>query len=254
MKDINEFLKDFGQQLKKRRKAMGLSQVNAAHQMKIDYRHYQNIEGGKINLRLDTFLKLIEFYQMGNKERPFDVEVCVNMLSGLNTTEEAPEFTKDLGVEGEAPTPEGWNALYHDFVESGQAGFLSINGHTGLIEQVNDKLVFTLGFRTPGNLINRNFSHFFARESAEQLQNFLGNHSTSSFSKPFVVTLKAQPPAHPIPMMALMRIKRDLSNGEEHLHLIALDRRVLDGESKRVRSLLVGHQQTLGASPQLHAI
>lgn len=253
MRDINEFLKDFGQQLKKRRKAMGLSQVNAAHQMKIDYRHYQNIEGGKINLRLDTFLKLIDFYQMGNKERPFDVETCVNLLTGLNN-EETPEFTKELGVEGDAPTPEGWNALYHDFVESGQAGFLSVNCRTGLIEQVNDKLVFTLGFRTPGNLINRNFSHIFSKESAEYLQNFLVDRSSMKFSKPFVATLKAQPPAHPIPMMALLRIKRDLANGEEHLHLIALDRRVLDGESKRVRSLLVGHQPNLGQNTQLHAI
>ncbi len=176
------------------------------------------------------------------------------MLSGIETTEDAPEFAKDLGVEGEAPTPEGWNALYHDFVESGQAGFLSINCRTGLIEQANDKLVFTLGFRSPGNLINRGFSQIFLKESAEHLQNFLVDRNSSKFSKPFVATLKAQPPAHPIPMMALLRIKRDLSNGEEHLHLIALDRRVLDGESKRVRSLLVGHQPNLGSSPQLHAI
>lgn len=245
MKEIGEFLKDFGQQLKKRRKSMGLSQVNAAHQMKIDYRHYQNIEGGKINLRLDTFLKLIDFYQLNAKDRPFNVDVCVNMLSDINSVQETPQFTKDLGVEGEAPSPEGWNVLFHDFVESGQAGFLSVNCRTGLIEQVNDKLVFTLGFRAPGHLINRNFSHIFSKESGEFLQNFLVDRSAAKFSKPFVATLKAQPPAHPIPMMALMRIKRDLSNGEEHLHLIALDRRVLDGESKRVRSLLTSQPTQL---------
>ena len=253
MQEINEFLKDFGHQLKKRRKAMGLSQVNAAHQMKIDYRHYQNIEGGKINLRLDTFLKLVEFYQIGGKDRPFNVYACVNMLSGLNP-EEAPEFTKELGVEGEAPTPEGWNALYHDFVESGQAGFLSVNCRTGMIEQINDKLVFTLGFRSPGNLINRNFSQIFSKDSSEHLQNFLVDRANSKFSKPFVATLKAQPPAHPIPMMALLRMKKDLANGEEHLHVMVLDRRVLDGESKKVRSLLVGQQPTLGHSTQLQAM
>lgn len=254
MRDINEFLKDFGTQLKKRRKAMGLSQVNAAHQMKIDYRHYQNIEGGKINLRLDTFLKLVDFYRMSSKERPFDVETCVNLLSGLDNNTEPTKTTKDFDVEGDAPTPEAWTALYHDFVESGQAGFLSINCRTGFIEQINDKLVFSLGFRSPGNLINKSFGQIFSKESSEHLQNFLADRSAMKFSKPFVATLKAQPPAHPIPMMALLRVKRDLSNGEEHLHLIALDRRVLDGESKRVRSLLAGQQNQNMVSPQLHAI
>ena len=56
---MDNFLKEFGQTLKTTRKQMGLSQVTAAQNMKIDYRHYQNIEGGKINLRLDTLMKLV---------------------------------------------------------------------------------------------------------------------------------------------------------------------------------------------------
>ena len=66
--DTQKFLVDFGKLLKKARKGMGLSQVNAAADMKIDYRHYQNIEGGKINLRLDTMMKLIKFY-LGQGQR-----------------------------------------------------------------------------------------------------------------------------------------------------------------------------------------
>ncbi|HAG90315.1 MAG TPA: hypothetical protein DCL41_00495 [Bdellovibrionales bacterium] len=229
---------------------MGLSQVNAAHQMKIDYRHYQNIEGGKINLRLDTFLKLIDFYQMSSKDRPFDVNACMNLLTDLDKVE-APNLPKEYNMESEAPSPEGWSALYHDFVESGQAGFISVNCKTGLIEQINDKLVWTLGFRSPGSLINKGLGQIFTQESAEEMQQHLGDRSPH-ISKPFVVSLKAQPPAHPIPMMAITRTKKDFSNGEEHLHLMVLDRRVLDGETKKVRSLLAGQNPL--SSHQLHAI
>ncbi len=54
----------FSDQIRAARKAKALSQVEAAEKLKIDYRHYQNIEGAKINLRFDTFLKLIDFYEI----------------------------------------------------------------------------------------------------------------------------------------------------------------------------------------------
>lgn len=253
MRDLNEFLKDFGLQLKKRRKAMGLSQVNAAHQMKIDYRHYQNIEGGKINLRLDTFLKLIDFYQLSDKDRPFDVDVCVNLLSGLNSKEEA-HLAPGLDLEGEAPSPDAWSSMYHNFVEGGQAGFISIDCRTGLIQQVNDKLISVLGYRSSANLINRNFNNIFVKESADRLQEFLAERSPGKVSKPFMATLKTQPPAYPVSMMALLRSKKDLATGEEHLHVIVLDRRVMDSESKRVRDLLVGPQPHFNLGHQFHAV
>lgn len=41
---------------------MGKTQVKAASEIEIDYRHYQNIEGGKVNIRLDTFLNLARYY------------------------------------------------------------------------------------------------------------------------------------------------------------------------------------------------
>lgn len=62
--DTETFLKRFGQEIKVERKKMGLSQISAAKGMHLDYRHYQNIEGGKINLRVDTLLKLIQFYKL----------------------------------------------------------------------------------------------------------------------------------------------------------------------------------------------
>lgn len=81
------FLAELGQKIKTSRKRMGLSQVDASHQMHIDYRHYQNIEGGKINLRLDTLLKLFHFYNLSEEGEGADFETfrkLVGMKSPMN--------------------------------------------------------------------------------------------------------------------------------------------------------------------------
>ncbi len=59
---LDTFTKTFGRKIKAARRATGLSQVKAANELRVDYRHFQNIEGGKINMRLDMFLKLSEFF------------------------------------------------------------------------------------------------------------------------------------------------------------------------------------------------
>ena len=82
MTEAEEFLKEFGKSLKAARKSMGLSQVAAAQSMHIDYRHYQNVEGGKINLRLDTLIKLVRFYGLDKAHRPFSLESALDLLSG----------------------------------------------------------------------------------------------------------------------------------------------------------------------------
>jgi len=86
---MNQFLKSFGQTLKVTRKKMGLSQVAAAQTMHIDYRHYQNIEGGKINLRLDTLMKLVKFYHLDPEEGPFTVNSCLNLVA----SKQEPNFS-----------------------------------------------------------------------------------------------------------------------------------------------------------------
>jgi len=78
--DLKTTLKEFGLRLKKARKEKGLSQVRAAEEMKIDYRHYQNIEGGKINLRMDTFCKLIQFYSISAQSNE-GVDQVISLLS-----------------------------------------------------------------------------------------------------------------------------------------------------------------------------
>src|SRR3954470_19213634 len=103
--EMESFLKEFGKQLKTTRKQMGLSQVTAAQNMRIDYRHYQNIEGGKINLRLDTLIKLVKFYNLDKVSRPFNLEACMDLLSGYQETSSPPE--------------DNWAMLYHHFVEGG---------------------------------------------------------------------------------------------------------------------------------------
>lgn len=114
--DSKAFLVEFGKLLKKQRKAMSLSQVNAAEQMKIDYRHYQNIEGGKINLRLDTFMKLIEFYKI----RSGDSMNVTDLLGFIESPQE--ESNSD------------WDLLYQFYVRNNKAGFALLNADYQLVQ------------------------------------------------------------------------------------------------------------------------
>lgn len=42
----------------KTRKSMGLTQKETAHKVGIDYRHFQDIEKGKVDIRVSTLLEL----------------------------------------------------------------------------------------------------------------------------------------------------------------------------------------------------
>lgn len=59
-----QFLKILGARCREVRKSRGLSQKVAAQRAGIDYRHYQNVEGGKVNMRIDTMLNLMGFYNL----------------------------------------------------------------------------------------------------------------------------------------------------------------------------------------------
>lgn len=61
---IQNFLKNFGNTLKSKRKMMKINQATAAENLAINYRHYQDIEGGKINLKTNTLLKLTNYYNI----------------------------------------------------------------------------------------------------------------------------------------------------------------------------------------------
>ncbi|NJL25389.1 MAG: helix-turn-helix domain-containing protein [Calothrix sp. SM1_5_4] len=193
MVEMEQFLKEFGKTLKTTRKQMGLSQVTAAQNMRIDYRHYQNIEGGKINLRLDTLIKLVKFYNLDKVSRPFNLDACLDMLSGY----------KDANAH------DNWEALYHHFVEGGHAGFVAVNCRSRTIEGVNEKLFKTLGYRSAQDLQGRPIHNLLVHESAIQFDELIKHHVAEQVSKPFIVTFRTQPPAFPIPMMAVVKARQD---------------------------------------------
>jgi transcriptional regulator with XRE-family HTH domain len=235
--EMEQFLKEFGKALKTTRKQMGLSQVTAAQNMRIDYRHYQNIEGGKINLRLDTLIKLVKFYNLDKVSRPFNLDACLDLLSGY----------KDANAH------DNWQALFHHFVEGGVAGFVKVNVQTKQIEQINEKLFRTLGYRQAQDLQNKPVQQLMVQESATQFDELIKHHVSEQVSKPFIVTFRTQPPAYPIPMMAVCKAMKDPS-GEEKLFCIFFDRKTLEEEGHRLNDILNGYQQFMELYPQLKAV
>jgi transcriptional regulator with XRE-family HTH domain len=238
MLEMENFLKEFGKQLKTTRKQMGLSQVTAAQNMRIDYRHYQNIEGGKINLRLDTLIKLVKFYNLDKVSRPFNLEACMDLLSGY----------KDTNAQ------DNWGLLFHHFVEGGHAGFITVNVKNKTVDHINPKLFQALGYRGAQDLLGKPLQNLLVQESATQLDEVIKHHVSDYVSKPFIVTFRTQPPAFPIPMMAVVKSKKEPTTGEETLHCIFFDRKTLEEEGHRLKEILNGYQQFMELYPQLKAV
>src|ERR1700722_15023501 len=238
--EMESFLKEFGRQLKTTRKQMGLSQVTAAQNMRIDYRHYQNIEGGKINLRLDTLIKLVKFYNLDKVSRPFNLEACLDLLSG---------YKDDTSVHHD-----NWNLLYHHFVEGGHAGFVTVNCASKAVEQINPKLFQALGYRSAQELTGKPVQNLLVHESAMLFDDLIQHHVPEHISKPFIVTFRTQPPAYPIPMMAVVKAKADPASNVDVLHCIFFDRKTLEEEGHRLKEILNGFQQFMELYPQLKAV
>lgn len=238
--EMESFLKEFGKQLKTTRKQMGLSQVTAAQNMRIDYRHYQNIEGGKINLRLDTLIKLVKFYSLDKVSRPFNLEACMEMLAGYKDTTSTSE--------------DNWGMLFHHFVDSGHAGYLRVNCRTKVIEHINPKLYQALGYRAAQDLVGKPIQNLLVQESATQFEEMINHHVPNYVSKPFIVTFRTQPPAFPIPMMAVVKAKAEGVTGEDILHCIFFDRKTLEEEGHRLKEILNGYQQFMELYPQLKVV
>lgn len=241
MMEMESFLKEFGKQLKTTRKQMGLSQVTAAQNMRIDYRHYQNIEGGKINLRLDTLIKLVKFYNLDRVSRPFNLEACMDMLSGYKET-------------ATGSSEDNWGLLFHHFVEGGHAGYIRVNCRSKTIEHINAKLFQALGYRSAQDLVTKPMSNLLVQESATQFDEMINHHVPGYVSKPFIVTFRTQPPAFPIPMMAVVKAKPEGPNGEDILHCIFFDRKTLEDEGHRLKEILNGYQQFMELYPQLKVV
>jgi transcriptional regulator with XRE-family HTH domain len=85
---------DFSRIIKKRRALLGISQVDMASMLDISYRHYQDIETGKINLRLDTIVKISD---------KLDIHLCIqnNRIHEGIKSGDIPDFheTGDIASE-----------------------------------------------------------------------------------------------------------------------------------------------------------
>ena len=63
-KAFREYLKLIGSNLKKERIAQGLTQEKLAEMNNIDYKYYQRIEAGDVNITMKTLCKLSENLQI----------------------------------------------------------------------------------------------------------------------------------------------------------------------------------------------
>ena len=239
MQEMDGFLKEFGQTLKTTRKQMGLSQVTAAQNMKIDYRHYQNIEGGKINLRLDTMMKLVKFYNLAKNSPSFNLDGFLDLLHGNN---------QDLAHH------HNWTALYEHFVEGGHAGYLVVRCEGKTVMTVNDRLFNTLGLHTKQEMMGKPLNQLVNEQGVQKIEEFCRSFNNDEVSNPFIVTFKTQPPAFPIPMMALLKVKKEQGAGEDVLHCMFFDRKTLDEEGHRLNDIVSGYKQFMELYPQLKAV
>ena len=62
--NVQEFLKLIGGNLKRERIAQGFTQENLAEMNDIDYKYYQRIESGNVNITMKTLYKLSESLQI----------------------------------------------------------------------------------------------------------------------------------------------------------------------------------------------
>lgn len=58
------FLKEVGLALRKIRKARGLTQLELASRASLAYRHYQDIETGRVDVQLSTIQRLAEVLKL----------------------------------------------------------------------------------------------------------------------------------------------------------------------------------------------
>jgi hypothetical protein len=210
--------------------------------MHIDYRHYQNIEGGKINLRLDTLIKLVKFYNLDKVARPFNMDACMDLLTGFTQNRSQPT--------------EGWEKLKENFVANNHAGYLTFNPRTKIVESANSKLAQSLGFRGVQDIVGKPLSSILVNESLTALEESAKTVETNAASKPFIVTFRTQPPAFPIPMMAVTSRVRPSSEVpiEECGSAIFFDRKSLDEDGSQLNQMLTGFEQFIQRYPQLKAV
>jgi transcriptional regulator with XRE-family HTH domain len=62
---FDTYLRQVGRNLKAARTRRGLKQIDVHEESGITYRHYQNIEAGKVNLTIETLFRLACLFDVG---------------------------------------------------------------------------------------------------------------------------------------------------------------------------------------------
>ncbi len=59
---LTEYLKRIGRNIRTARKQAGLRQIDVHEKAGLTYRHYQNIEAGRINLTVSTLCRIAKLF------------------------------------------------------------------------------------------------------------------------------------------------------------------------------------------------
>jgi transcriptional regulator with XRE-family HTH domain len=70
---VNACLKQVGENIKKARRRRGLRQVDVNEKIGVNYRHYQNIEAGRVNLTIDTLCRLARLFRVSLEDLVRDI-------------------------------------------------------------------------------------------------------------------------------------------------------------------------------------
>ncbi len=68
MKHFDGYLRQVGRNIRAARIRLGLKQIDVHVESGITYRHYQNIEAGKVNISLETLFRLAHLYKVKVEE------------------------------------------------------------------------------------------------------------------------------------------------------------------------------------------
>ena len=233
--DTQKFLVEFGKLLKKTRKSMGLSQVNASAEMRIDYRHYQNIEGGKINLRLDTMMKLIKFYNLDKIRDEIEVGTFSDLLSGK------PQ--EDVRSD--------WEILYDYFVKGGKAGF-GVCTQTTMINHMNDTLKEKVGIAGGGGVLEASNADLLDEQELVQLNHYLKQSCKNGGEaiEPVVVHLRHRDGAR-VPFLMVPDVRCSFDGEVAETQGIFIDASPLEEEGSRLSQLVKSYKKFSQASDML---
>jgi transcriptional regulator with XRE-family HTH domain len=61
---VSDYLKKIGRNIREARLRAGLTQIDVYEKTGVTYRHYQNIEAGKINLTVATLCRLAKVFKI----------------------------------------------------------------------------------------------------------------------------------------------------------------------------------------------